>query len=115
MFNGSSNYLCDAPSDDATWDVFSEGSTQDCSISGWVYFSEEDGKKLCEVLEEEGFFQSENAITIQYHNGNVRWSCNGKNHRTDGAAVENTDGSKEWWVDGEIMSEEEFKKRFPKE
>jgi len=114
-FNESSSYLCDIPSDDATWDIFSDGSTEDCSILGWVYFSEEDDKKLCEKLEEIEFFQQENAITIQYNNGNVRWLCNGKSHKIDGPAIENADGSKEWWVDGEMISEEEYNKKFPKE
>ena len=115
LLNGSNGYLCDVPSDNATWDIFSEGSAESFSISGWIYFSEEDDKKLCEKLEEIGFFQQENAITIQYNNGNVCWLCNGKKHRIDGPACENINGSKEWWVDGEMISEEEYNKKFPKE
>ena len=111
----SDNYLYDTPSDNPTWDVFSKDSTQDCNVSGWVYFSGEESEKLCEDLKEEGFFQLENVITIQYNNGDLCWSCNGQMHRTDGPAVENSDGSKEWWVIGKMLSEEEFNKSFPKE
>ena len=113
--NGSNYYYCDIPSDDPAWDVFSDGSTQNCMISNWIYSSKEEGKKFYEDLKEAYFFQLENVITIQYNNGDLCWSCNGKKHRVDGAAVENSDGSKEWWVDGEMLSEEEFNKRFPKE
>jgi len=36
------------------------------------------------------------------------WYLNGKRHRIDGPAIEYVDGSKEWWVNGVSMTEEEF-------
>ncbi len=37
-----------------------------------------------------------------------KWSINGKYHREDGPAVEFGNGYKEWWIDGEKISEDEF-------
>ena len=37
-----------------------------------------------------------------------KWSINGKYHREDGPAVECGNGYKEWWIDGEKITEEEF-------
>lgn len=37
-----------------------------------------------------------------------KWSINGKYHREDGPAVEFGNGYKEWWIDGEKITEEEF-------
>ena len=36
---------------------------------------------------------------------------NGKFHREDGPAVECGNGYKEWWIDGEKITEEEFNQR----
>lgn len=36
------------------------------------------------------------------------WYLNGKQHRINGPAVENADGTKEWWIKGEQLSEQEF-------
>ncbi len=37
-----------------------------------------------------------------------KWSINGKYHREDGPAVEFGNGYKEWWIDGEKITEAEF-------
>lgn len=37
-----------------------------------------------------------------------KWSINGKYHREDGPAVEWGNGYKEWWIDGEKITEDEF-------
>jgi hypothetical protein len=37
---------------------------------------------------------------IEYSNGGKEWWVRGKCHRTDGPAVERSDGGKEWWVRG---------------
>ena len=37
-----------------------------------------------------------------------KWSINGKYHREDGPAVEWGNGYKEWWIDGEKITEAEF-------
>lgn len=40
--------------------------------------------------------------------GNKYWYNQGKRHRTDGPAVEFSNGSKEWWIDGEQLTEKDF-------
>ena len=39
--------------------------------------------------------------------GVVTYKVNGIYHREDGPAVERVDGSKEWWLNGEELTEEE--------
>jgi hypothetical protein len=39
---------------------------------------------------------------IEYSNGGKEWRVGGKCHRTDGPAIEYSNGSKEWWVDGKL-------------
>ena len=43
--------------------------------------------------------------------GNKHWYCNGKLHREDGPAVEWAVGTKEYWIEGRLLTEESFKKR----
>ena len=38
-----------------------------------------------------------------------KWSINGKWHREDGPAVEWGTGYKEWWIDGQQLTEDQFK------
>lgn len=47
-------------------------------------------------------------------NGNKYWYFQGKRHRLDGAAVEFENGMKEWWIEGNQISEEEFKEQIQK-
>lgn len=37
-----------------------------------------------------------------------KWSINGKWHREDGPAVEWGNGYKEWWIDGQQLTEDQF-------
>ena len=39
----------------------------------------------------------------------IEYRVDGKLHREDGPAIEHSDGSKEWWVNGVQFTEEEFK------
>lgn len=41
-------------------------------------------------------------------NGSKHWFQNCIRHRTDGPAIERADGTKEWWIDGVKLTEEEF-------
>jgi hypothetical protein len=50
---------------------------------------------------------------VEYSNGSRVWYVNGKRHRTDGPAIEYNDGSKAWYVDGIQLTEEEFNLRYP--
>lgn len=47
-------------------------------------------------------------VTV-YNSSDVEWYQNGKLHRTDGPAVEDSDGSKEWYLEGKELTEQEFK------
>ena len=52
-----------------------------------------------------------NYITYEvriYQNGCKFWLLNGNLHREDGPAVEWPSGYKEWWLNGEELTEEEF-------
>ena len=40
-----------------------------------------------------------------------KWSINGKWHREDGPAVEWGTGYKEWWIDNQQLTEEQFNQR----
>ena len=42
--------------------------------------------------------------------GSKLWYQNGKLHRLDGPAVENAYGIKEWWIEGQNYTEEQFNK-----
>jgi hypothetical protein len=38
------------------------------------------------------------------------WYVNGKLHRENGPAIENSDGHKDWYFDGKKYCEEEYKR-----
>jgi broad-specificity NMP kinase len=42
------------------------------------------------------------------------WYLNDKLHREDGPAFEWADGTKEWWLDGEELTEAEFNAKMKK-
>jgi len=42
--------------------------------------------------------------------GNKRWYVNGKFHRTDGPAIEYSNGSKFWYLNGNELSQKEYHK-----
>ena len=44
-------------------------------------------------------------------NGTKRWYLNGKQHRTDGPAVEFKDGTKLWYLNDESLSENDYLQR----
>jgi hypothetical protein len=46
-----------------------------------------------------------------YPDGTIERYRDSKLHHTTGPAVERSDGTKEWWVNGEQITEEEFNKR----
>ena len=57
----------------------------------------------------------EDGAAIECSNGSKVWYLNGKIHREDGPAIEYADGSKFWWLNDEKLTEEEFKKKTSKE
>ena len=45
---------------------------------------------------------------VERANGTKHWYIYGQLHRTDGPAVEWADGTKEWWFKGKQISKEEY-------
>ena len=50
-----------------------------------------------------------NAPAIEYADGDKSWYQNDQLHRTDGPAIEFADGGKFWYINGEELTEAEFK------
>ena len=50
----------------------------------------------------------EYTVKVEY-NGDTFWYINGKLHREDGPAVEWANGSKEWYLNGGELTEEQHK------
>ena len=48
---------------------------------------------------------------VEWSNGSKEWWIDNKRHREDGPAIESAGGSKSWYINGEYLSEEEFLKR----
>ncbi len=55
-----------------------------------------------------GEYHRTDGPAIEYSNGDEFWFLNGKRHRTDGPAIEYTDGTKYWYLNGMKLSEEEY-------
>ena len=49
-----------------------------------------------------GQFHREDGPAIEYTNGSKQWWINGYPHRIDGPAVENVDGHKQWFINGQL-------------
>ena len=50
----------------------------------------------------EGVLHRIDGPAVEGSDGNKSWWVNGKLHRVDGPAVESPDGSKSWWVKGKL-------------
>ena len=50
----------------------------------------------------------EDGPAIEYTDGSTEWWLNGELHREDGPACEYTDGDKYWFINGHRLSETEF-------
>jgi hypothetical protein len=53
----------------------------------------------------------EDGPACEYANGSKFWFICGELHQEDGPAVEYGDGTKEWYIDGKELSEEKFNAR----
>ena len=53
-------------------------------------------------------FHRENGPAIEWSDGTKEWYLDGKLHRTDGPAVEWFDGDKYWYLNGVKLTESEF-------
>jgi hypothetical protein len=80
-----------------------------------IWFVDKEKTELCqgkykekygEYWYKDGMFHREDGHAI-IESGGREWYLNGLLHREDGPAVENTNGTKEWWLnDVEIFSNE---------
>ena len=57
----------------------------------------------------------EDGPAVEWANGTKYWWLNGELHREDGPAIERVDGSKEWFLNGKVVTEAEHKKLTTKE
>ena len=48
---------------------------------------------------------------VKVYDYRTEWFQNGKYHRLDGPAIEWADGSKEWFIEDECLTESEFNAR----
>jgi len=60
------------------------------------------------------FHRDDNKPAVEYVCGKRCWYVNGVFHRTNGAAIENPDGSKEWILEGVRYSEKEYNEKVKK-
>jgi len=61
---------------------------------------------------ENGQQHREDGPAIEWADGTKSWWINGRRHREDGPAIEHAkNGDKEWYINGEPLSEQEFIKR----
>ena len=49
---------------------------------------------------------------IEWSDGTKKWFLNGEYHRIGGPAIEHPDGYKEWYIEGKKLTEEEFNSHF---
>jgi hypothetical protein len=55
-----------------------------------------------------GKLHREDGPALENTNGDKYWYLHGQLHREDGAAIENNDGTKYWYLQGKRYSEEEY-------
>ena len=61
-----------------------------------------------EYRNESGQYHRIDGPAVEYSNGSKEWYINGKRHREDGPAIEWNDGDKSWYLNDIEYSEEEF-------
>ena len=63
------------------------------------------------MSEQEVFDALKYHIEVDCHGNRFYYNSADLLHRTDGPAIEWVDGSKEWWINGVILTEAEFNQR----
>ena len=59
-----------------------------------------------EYRNDKGLLHRSNGPAIEYSNGSKEWYINGKFHREDGPAIEHFNGTKVWWLNGNCHRED---------
>ena len=49
-----------------------------------------------------GKLHREDGAAVEWSDGTRHWFVNGKHHREDGPAIEWADGAKSWYIDGQL-------------
>ena len=57
---------------------------------------------------EQNQYHRDDGPAVEWADGSKEWWLNGNLHREDGPAVEYADGYKEWRLNGELYTEEEW-------
>lgn len=97
------NYTIDWYESDSTWDAFRKRGPCTIHSDGTVYFSQ---------LDRSTYNRSKGPCII-YPTGYMRYqSINAARHRTDGPAEIFADGSKQYWIDDNGVSVDEFFLKF---
>jgi hypothetical protein len=79
-------------------------TTEEDTIEALTYRIVKDDTGVC-------FYNNQNKLyrtcgpAIEHTNGTKEWYLNGNLHRIDGPAIEHTNGTKEWYSNGEPHSE----------
>jgi hypothetical protein len=63
-------------------------------------------KDKVEYRNEKGEYHREDGPAIEYSDGTKQWWINGKRHRKYGPAVEYSNGNKEWYLNGKWHRED---------
>jgi hypothetical protein len=61
---------------------------------------------------EKGEYHRTDGPAIEWSDGSKEWWVDGKRHRTDGPAVVCCNGHKEWWVGDIRLTEKEFNRKY---
>jgi len=64
-----------------------------------------------EWLDEQDLLHRTDGPAREWKDGSKEWWINGQLHREDGPAIEWNDGYKVWYINGEPLTEEEFKRQ----
>ena len=59
-----------------------------------------------EYRNNDGLLHREDGPAIEWTNGTIFWYLNGERHREAGPAIEFAKGDKEWWINGHLHRED---------
>ena len=80
----------------------------------YIYINK-DGDKLYYKDKDMTILHREDGPAVEYTDGSKAWYINGQRHREDGRAIEWNDGYEAWYINGVMLTKQEFLKRTAKE
>tara|TARA_R110001632_G_scaffold84726_2_gene186623 strand:+ start:417 stop:680 length:264 start_codon:yes stop_codon:yes gene_type:complete len=72
---------------------------------------DEHGDKFYYSDKEMTVLHREDGPAVEYSDGSKAWYINGLLHREDGPAYEDVNGTKRWFINGKKLTEDEFNDR----